>query len=61
MYESGIVTGKDESFDIRVDVSDMQTLRLIVDFGEGLDLADHADWADARLLKPAPTVDAKTH
>ncbi|MCH7870962.1 MAG: NPCBM/NEW2 domain-containing protein [Planctomycetes bacterium] len=61
LYDSGVVTGKDEPVDIRVDVTDVKRLRLIVDFGEGLDLADHADWADARLLKPAPSIDAKTH
>ena len=61
LYDSGVVTGKDEPVDIRVDVTDVKRLRLIVDFGEGLDLADHANWADARLLKPAPSIDAKTH
>ena len=61
LYDSGVVTGKDEPVDIRVDVTDVRRLRLIVDFGEGLDLADHANWADARLLKPAPSIDAKTH
>lgn len=61
LYDSGAVTGKDKPVYIRVDVADVKRLRLIVDFGEGLDLADHADWADARLLKPAPPIDAKTH
>ena len=61
LYDSGVVTGKDEPVDIRVDITDVKRLRLIVDFGEGLDLADHADWADARLLKPAPSIDARTH
>ncbi len=60
LYDSGAVTGKDEPVDIRVDVTGVKRLRLIVDYGEGLDLADHADWADARLLKPAPSIDAKT-
>lgn len=59
LYDSGTVTGKHDPIDIRVDVSNVQEVRLIVDFGDGLDLADHADWANARFLKPAPPVDAK--
>jgi len=28
-------------------------LTLVVDYGDGLDLSDHADWGGVRLLKPA--------
>jgi len=35
-------------------------LTLIVDYGEALDVADHADWADARLIKPPARADAST-
>lgn len=61
LFDSGAVTGKDKPKDIRVDMTDVKVLRLIVDYGEGLDLADHANWADVRLLKPAPPIDATTN
>lgn len=53
LFESGDLTGRDESQAIRVDVVGIKILALLVDYGEGLDLSDHADWADARLIRPA--------
>ena len=37
--------------EIVLDVKGLQKLRLIVDYGEDLDLGDHIDFADARLIK----------
>ena len=53
LFESGELTGRDESQAIRVDVVGIKMLALLVDYGKGLDLSDHADWADARLIRPA--------
>ncbi len=53
LLDSGEVRGSDEPRDVRVDVSGVKSLTLIVDYGEGLDVADHADWGGARLLKGA--------
>ena len=38
---------------VRVDVSGATKIKLIVEPGDDLDLADHANWCDARLLKTA--------
>jgi hypothetical protein len=32
-------------------IKGVQKLRLIVDYGEDLDLGDHVDFADARIIK----------
>jgi hypothetical protein len=53
LFESGPITGQDAPKDVVVDVSKVNTLTLIVDYGEELDLADCANWGGARLLKPA--------
>jgi len=42
----------DEPHRLRVDVRGVSTLTLTVEPGKGLDLSDHADWADARLIRP---------
>ncbi|MFQ5412852.1 MAG: NPCBM/NEW2 domain-containing protein [Phycisphaerae bacterium] len=57
LLDSGPVTGNDKPRPIAVDVAGVTRLTLLVDFGAGLDLADHADWADARLLKPPRAID----
>ena len=54
LFDSGPVTGRDAPRDIVVDVANVTTLALVVDYAGELDLADHADWGGARLLKPAP-------
>ena len=51
LYDSGLVTGRDEPRSILIDVSEVQRLALLVDYGDGLDLSDHADWGDARLIR----------
>ena len=53
LFDSGVITGTDPPRDILVDLTGVERLTLAVDYGDGLDLSDHADWGDARLLKPA--------
>ncbi|MEK7270676.1 MAG: NPCBM/NEW2 domain-containing protein [Planctomycetota bacterium] len=43
--------GTDAPKTISADVSGVRRLVLEVDYGEGLDLSDFADWADARVVK----------
>jgi hypothetical protein len=38
---------------VEIDIDGVQKLTLLVEPGQGLDLADHANWCDARLLRPA--------
>lgn len=45
------IRGDDTAVDVDVDISGIKQIALIVDPGEQFDLADHADWADARFLK----------
>jgi hypothetical protein len=45
------MTGKDKARTIRVPVDDANRIELRVEAGEDLDLADHANWADARLIR----------
>jgi len=45
-------TGKDAPHQLRLDVTGVRRLELIVEPGEQLDLADHADWGDACLIRP---------
>jgi len=54
LFDSGPITGRDAARNIVVDVRGVDTLTLTVDYGEDLDLSDHADWASARLIKPRP-------
>jgi len=43
--------GADPPKTVSLDVAGVERLELITDFGEDLDIGDHADWADARLLR----------
>ena len=45
------VKASDRSEKIEVDISGMKQIELIVYPGEGFDLGDHADWAEARFVK----------
>ncbi len=54
LFDSGPVTGTDAPRNVLVDVRGVDRLTLVVGFGEGLDLSDHADWGGARLIRPAP-------
>jgi hypothetical protein len=51
LYESPVLRGGDAPQPITVDVSGVLLLRLEVGEAEDADVADHADWAEARLLK----------
>lgn len=51
-FDSGTVTGAEAARDVIVDVKGAKRMTLVVDYGDGVDLADQADWAGARLLKP---------
>ncbi len=60
LFDSGSVNGHETGRHIRVDVKGVNKLTLLVEFGEGLDLADHADWANARLIRPARSIRTRT-
>ena len=45
------IRGEDTAVEIDVDISGIREIALIVDPGEQFDLADHANWANARFLK----------
>ena len=47
------VKGRDEPAQVRLGVRNVRRLVLLVEPGENLDIADHADWADACLILPA--------
>ena len=48
---SSRVNGQQAPIEIDVDITGMQDIELIVEPGEQFDLADHADWANARFVK----------
>lgn len=45
------MTGTTEAKELKLDISGVKQLTLIVEPGEDLDLADLANWADARVIK----------
>ncbi len=53
LFDSGIINGTDDPEDLNVDVAGVDQLTLEVDYGNSWDLSDHADWAEARLIKPS--------
>ena len=52
LFDSGPVKGSDAARNIEVPLTGVRSLTLLVDYGEGLDISDQADWGGARLLKP---------
>ncbi len=53
LFESN-VSGGEDAIDVVVPITGIRTLALETDYGEdGVDLGDHVDWADARLVRPA--------
>jgi hypothetical protein len=48
------VRGADPPYDIQVSIEGREQVTLLVEPGESLDLADHANWCDARFLKNRP-------
>lgn len=51
LWEARNVRGGEQPREVLVDVTGVRELSLHVDFGEGLDLSDHACWALARLIR----------
>jgi hypothetical protein len=47
--------GADPAHDLKLDVRGAKLLTLLVEPGEDLDLADHANWCDARLIRSTKT------
>jgi hypothetical protein len=45
------VQGTDDARDIKIDIAGVKQLKILVEPGEYFDLADHADWCNARMLK----------
>ncbi len=50
-YTSPPVRGGQPPVLVAVDLASAKRLDLVVDFGEGADVLDHADWLDARLVR----------
>ena len=51
LFDSGLVTGRDAPRDILVDVTGAAKVTLVVDYGDGYDLSDHAVWGAARVIR----------
>jgi hypothetical protein len=45
------IKGNDPPQDLNLDISRCEQVTLLVEPGEGLDLADHANWCDVRMIK----------
>jgi hypothetical protein len=50
-YESPVVRGATDPLPISVDVRGVRRLALIVDFADGGDVLDHANWLNARFVR----------
>jgi hypothetical protein len=48
---SRTVTGREASFPIDLDLQGVRRLKILVDFGKEMDIADHLNLCDARLTK----------
>jgi hypothetical protein len=48
---SGAVTGKDSASALSLDLTGVKRLTIFVDFGEDLDVADHLNLCDAKLVE----------
>ncbi|MCG3137189.1 MAG: hypothetical protein HJJLKODD_01032 [Phycisphaerae bacterium] len=51
LFNSGLLTGRDPPLAISVSLAGISRLTLLVEPGDDLDIADHADWANIRLIK----------
>lgn len=49
IYESPIVRGGQSPLDVDVSVQGMKGLALVVEYADGADVLDHANWMDARF------------
>ncbi len=45
------IKGNDPSQDLKLDISRYERITLLVEPGEGLDLGDHANWCEVRLVR----------
>ena len=60
LYESPIITGENEPRICKVDIRGVTVLTLLVDYGDDLDLSDHADWGAARILREPQYLDVSS-
>jgi len=51
LFERKGLTARDGPVPIDIDLTGAKRLTLLVDFGDKLDICDHADWAAARLIR----------
>ena len=59
VYESDVVTGSDAAEKVNVDISGAEELKLVVTDGGDDKNYDHANWADAKILKYPSAVNMK--
>lgn len=52
VFDSGPVSGADPPQEVLVELGSATTLTLVVESDRDLDLGDHADWADVRVIEP---------
>lgn len=45
------ITGRDEAVPVDLDITGVKRLKILVDFGQELDIADHLNLCDARITK----------
>jgi hypothetical protein len=50
-FERKALTGRDAPLRVELDLTGAKRLTLLADFGPELDIADHLDWANARLIR----------
>jgi len=61
ILDSGLMSGEDPPGLVSIDISSVNVLTLLVDYGDEIDLADHADWAGARLIKKPSRLETSTN
>ncbi len=52
LFDSNVITGSDPARSFTADLRGINKLELVVEYATDMDLSDHADWADIRLIKP---------
>lgn len=51
LFDSGPVRAADAPREIVVELGSARRVTMLVDFGDGLDVGDHANWGEARFLR----------
>ncbi len=51
LFKSDVLRGGAKPVDISVDITGVKLLELSTDAADGLDLGDHANWADVRMIR----------